>query len=329
MRVEAWLVALTRPDGTGTLDQNTFASVLMTPTGLPIERTSRRAGGVSTQQALQVDGDRLRASIRMTLPIPQQFPAGYYRPVIALNLSNVVFANPKDIRITTFADNAMRYPRNGAHLPIIKVGEPRAATFYWTLLANTLSGGSRGITAAEERQRFGISPRVALPAERFVVPRTDARSGATLQYNIEPFALTVAVSDRGGPPNPFLIPFRFPSGSLTATIRRPDGSTVTAGPSPFRQPLLRSVSTPQGDVMENGGHITDAVQLSTLDPARHRRSTGEGTRTGWPRAATATMVMTGGTSRRFLISGVGSPVKTAVESGSEAMDLGGARRILR
>ena len=72
-------------------------------------------------------------------------------------------------------------------------------------------------------------------------------------------------------PDPPLIPFRFPSGSLTVTIRQPDGTERMLGPAPFVQSRLKSLVDDEGNLLTGGlrgggGHISDAYQLSTLDP---------------------------------------------------------------
>ena len=64
-----------------------------------------------------------------------------------------------------------------------------------------------------------------------------------------------------------IVPFRFPSGSLTVKIQKPDGSVTTIGPAPFVQGRSREVAMPGGQTIDpGGGHIQDAYQLSTRRP---------------------------------------------------------------
>ena len=47
-------------------------------------------------------------------------------------------------------------------------------------------------------------------------------------------------------PSPPRIPFQFPSGSLTITIRQPDGSERVLGPAPFVQLRFKSLVDEEG-----------------------------------------------------------------------------------
>ena len=70
------------------------------------------------------------------------------------------------------------------------------------------------------------------------------------------------------PPNVPRIPFRFPSGSLTVTIRHPNGIETVLGPAPFVQSRLKSLVDEEGTLLDDGGggHLKDIYQLTTLDP---------------------------------------------------------------
>ena len=131
---------------------------------------------------------------------------------------------------------------------------------------DTLSNGSRGVMAVEDADRFGVAQRILTQSEALVVPRLGTASGQPLTYRLEPFAPTVGMG-KGGLPSPPRIPFRFPSGSLTVKVRQPDGSERVLGPAPFVQSRSKSLVDDEGDSLDvGGGHITDAYQLSTMDP---------------------------------------------------------------
>ena len=70
------------------------------------------------------------------------------------------------------------------------------------------------------------------------------------------------------PPNVPRIPFRFPSGSLTVTIRYPNGTESVLGPAPFVQSRLKSLVDEEGRLLDHGGggHLKEVYQLSTMDP---------------------------------------------------------------
>ena len=283
VRVQVSMVGISRADGRGTLDHNTYCSVVMTPTGLPIERGTSIASSVRIPHPdldvpLQPAGDRLRATFRVTTD-PLELPDGYYRPQVVMIATGVTTTSAAgQTGVATRIDSAARRIDNYTYglLPVVKVGNPAPPRLYWTLLANNLSQGARGVTAVEDRDRFALANRIVTSSERFVVPRADSRTGVPIRYDLEPFALTIAVSDSGEAINWPTIPFRFPSGSLTVTIKRPGGGTTTIGPAPFRQPrLLWTLPNPARAFDSN--HLADPYQLTTLDERFHVAFAEDGT----------------------------------------------------
>jgi len=268
------LIAVSRSDGSGTLDQNAYCSTLMTPTGLPIEHhTLEYAGslGAALAMPLASSGDRLRATFAFSIHgFSSDIEDGYYRPLLSFLPRGLATESAPRPGIMSRFDHINRRRndlRPNGLLPVIRIGNPQPPRLHWTLLANTFSQGTRGVTAAGERDRFGVSTRIAMPSDRFVVPRIDAHTGAPIVYDLEPYAMTIAVSNKGEAINPPAIPFRFPSGSLTVTIVRPSGITTTIPPVPFRQSRLWG----QGLYADNSGlvdanYFVDPYQLTTLDP---------------------------------------------------------------
>ena len=274
VRIAVRMVGISRGDGRGTLDRNTYCSTIMTPTGLPIERgmsvaTSIRLPSPEIELPLQQDGNRLRATFQLATD-SLSLPDGYYRPQLTFFTSGTVTtaATSPDgqLGLSTRIDSAVRRkdPWPYGLLPIVKVGNPAPPRLYWTLLANNLSQGTRGVTAIEDRDRFAVANRIVTSSERFVVPRIDPRTGTPIRYDLEPFALTIAVSDTGDAINWPTIPFRFPSGNLTVTIKRPGGAITTIGPVTFRQPKLLW-TLPDGGRPFDSNHLADPYQLTTLD----------------------------------------------------------------
>ena len=258
-------------DGTSILRGSTFASTFLTPTGLPIEREPRLwDGGLNAYQEAplrKVAATQAEATVDLTLTLPSDLPAGYYRPFLSLYFPDIPLENPPSRSVVgiTNINTAGRGSPAEARLPIIQVGNPAPPHLYWTLFLDTLSNGSRGVVAMEDADRFGIAQRILTTSDTFVIPRLGA-SGQALTYRLEPFVPTVGLSNEEilGPP---LIPFRFPSGSLTVTIRQPDGTETVLGPAPFVQPRLKSLVNEEGGLLSRGGgHISDAYQLSTMDP---------------------------------------------------------------
>jgi len=237
-----------------------FVSTFLTPTGLPISREPMDISPIRGELAVGrwrwTRSQMIEAEISGTLSIPSSVQPGYYRPQIELWFRGVPLG-PVPL-----------YPRgsggNSAYLPMIRLGDPQPPHLIWTLLTNTLSNATRGTVAREDRPYFGLSPHIITQAEKFIVPRVDPRTGEPIAYRLEPFLPLIALADRGVP-NPPLIPFKFPSGSLKVTVERPDGTVDTLGPAPFRQSTSRSPTNEDGKVLDDGGgRMDDVYQLTTL-----------------------------------------------------------------
>ena len=264
------LERLSDTDGSSILRHNTFASTFTTPTGLPIERYPLRwdAGLDVYRQVPLVKRatTRVEAAVELTLTLPLDLPAGYYRPFLSFYFPEMPLENPPSRSVIRLVHFAGRGAFDEAPLSIIRVGNPAPPRLYWPLLLDTLSNGSRGVVAMEDASRFGVAQRILTPSDTFVIPRLSAASGQPLTYRLEPFVPTVGLGNRDIP-SPPRIPFRFPSGSLTVTIRQPDGTERVLGPAPFVQSRSKSLVDDEGVLLdEGGGHITDVYQLTTLDP---------------------------------------------------------------
>ena len=264
------LERLSDTDGSGLLRKNSLVSTFLTPSGLPFERQSRfwnigldRGEDVFLVKTAPTQAE---AKVDLTIPLPSDLPAGYYRPYLGFDSPGMPAEDPPS---RLFTDRLRLNFDNTVYLPTIKVGSPVPPRLDWVLLLDTLSNGSRGVVALEDADRFGIAQRILTTSETFVIPRMDAASDQPLTYRLEPFVPTVSLveSSFGGLPNPPRIPFRFPSGSLTVTIRRPNGAKTVLGPAPFVQSRSKSLVSEEGIPLDaGGGHITDVYQLSTLDP---------------------------------------------------------------
>ena len=262
-------LGLERTDGASLIHgRSAPATTFLTPTKLPIERTGRYwATGFNQYQELpfvKTAANQAEAAVDLTLPLPPDLSAGYYRPFLAFYFPDLPVENPPSRPVMKLIDEHLFT----FALPIIKVGNPAPPRLDWVLLLDTLSNGSRGVVAVEDADRFGIAQRILTSSETFVIPRLGA-SGQPLTYRLEPFVPTVSIvgDSFGGLPNAPHIPFRFPSGSLTVTVRHPDGTERVLGPAPFVQSRLKSLVDEEGVLLDNGGgHISDAYQLTTLDP---------------------------------------------------------------
>ena len=254
------LERLSNTDGSGLLRhrRNSAASIFLTPTGLPIEREARWwDDGLSQGRNLSLvktTATQAEAEVDLTLPLPSDLPAGYYRPLLTLGFPDMPIEHPPSRPFTDGGGVVVDTVR----LPIITVGSPAPPHLYWELLLDTLSNGARGVVAVEDADRFGVAQRILTPSDTFVIPRLEAASGQPLTYRLEPFAPTVGLltSSFGDLPGPPRIPFQYPSGSLTVTIRHPDGTKRVLGPAPFVQSRLKSLVDDEGTLLDNGGDIS-------------------------------------------------------------------------
>ncbi len=261
---------LSDTDGSILLRWNSLVSTFLTPTGLPIERPPRFwDDGLCQGQdvpLVKTAATQAEAEVDLTLALPSDFPVGYYRPFLGFDFPDMPAEHPPS---RLFAGGLRRNFERNVDLPIIKVGSPAAPRLDWPLLLDTLSNGSRGVVAMEDIDRFGVAQRILTTSETLVIPRLEASSGKPLTYRLEPFVPTVSLvgASFGGLPNPPRIPFRFPSGSLTVRIRHPNEREIVLGPAPFVQSRSKSLVSEEGIPLDaGGGHITDAYQLSTMDP---------------------------------------------------------------
>ena len=265
------LERLSDTDGSSILPRSTFASTFLTPTGLPIERQPGWEWNLGQYQQVplvKTSSTQAEAEVDLTLTLPLDLPAGYYRPFLHFTFLEVPLEDSPGRSVLPIGDvqGAGRSSPHESRLPIIRVGNPAPPRLYWPLLLDTLSNGSRGVLAVEDADRFGVAQRILTSSETFVIPRLGAVSGQPLPYRLEPFVPTVGLGNAefSSPP---LIPFRFPSGSLTVRIHQPDGTETVLGPTPFVQSRLKGLADEEGAALDiGGGHISNVYQLSTMDP---------------------------------------------------------------
>lgn len=258
--------------------QAVFSSALLTPTGLAIERHAifGDPGAFRNVTLSKTAAKILEAAVDLSFTIPDDLPRGRYRAVLALCCEGSI-ANMTSDRPKIMVDKLTVQRRSTVGLAIVEVGDPPVPLLRWTLLADDLTGGARGVVALEDHGRYAITSRIVTESYSGVVLRLDDRTGEPIAYRLEPFALTVSMGDRGIPPSVPNIPFRFPSGFLRVEIRAPDGSIRRVGPYPFVQSRSRTLTTRQGlPLDQGGGHLTDAYQLSTMRPEMEVRFEHDG-----------------------------------------------------
>ena len=261
---------LSDPEGASLLQAKSPASILLTPTGLPIEREPTwwvtDLAHYRELPLVKTASTQAEAEVDLTLTLPSDLPAGYYSPTLDLFFPDSPMGPLTDRQVLPTPSQETHI----VHLPIIKVGSPAPPRLYWALLLDTLSNGSRGVLAVEDADRFGVAQRILTPSETFVIPRLSAALGQPLSYRLEPFVPAMSLShdtSTFGSPNSPRIPFRFPSGSLTVRMRQPDGTETVLGPAPFVQSRSKGLADEGGNLLSSGGgHLSDVYQLSTMDP---------------------------------------------------------------
>lgn len=267
-------------EGYGGPPRSFFSSWFTTPTGFPIERHPLGvipSVVIGILDLAKVAPDRFETDLTTALEIDQSLPDGIYQPILFVSGDSSLCQDPPADQLVLVVDKPGRKPHNEGQLPLVRVGKPAAPRLFVTLLTDTLSNGTRGTKAREDRGRYGLAQRIVTQSHVFVVPRSDPWSGQSLSYRLEPFVPEVSLGDRGLPPVPPTIPFRFPSGSLTVEVRAPGGGVTTLGPAPFVQDRLRTLVGADGRALdEGGGHITDVYQLSTMDPSFEHTFTEDG-----------------------------------------------------
>jgi hypothetical protein len=244
-------------DGNERTNDNIYRSTIMTPTGFPIERRILQfnLGGQIELSSVTVTAGRIRAEALIRANIPNSVLPGIYRPVL-------------DIRADNFPPSALHhdiFPAMGntfgrPSLPLVRIGSVKPPRIFWMLGANDFSNGVRGTVALEDRGKFQLASHVITSTDFFLLPPAT--------YRLEPFAPLLSDSHDNGTlavATPF--PLKFPSGTLSVSVRKPDGTVDNLGSAPFRQSVSRSPVSRNNQLLSGStNHVTDLYRLTTLDP---------------------------------------------------------------
>ena len=246
-----------------------FVSRLLTPTGLPIERTR---GAVSARfytagLAFQRQGDALVASFDASVPLPSSLPPGTYRLYVTLG----------GIESTSLGKRSADPPGNilgfeegtsgGATVALLTIGSPGAPRLSPALFVDSPNQGSRGTIADEDRGRYEFASRITTQPDAFIIEPRDPGDGQLIPYRLEPFFPFLSLADRTIPNAP-IVPLDLPKGSLAVSVRTPSGTTEELGTSAILQTRTGQETTSAGFELNNGGgHPGDVLQLTTLSDA--------------------------------------------------------------
>ena len=220
-----------------------FASTLLAPTGLPIlQDISSDYGWFNSLTAITIQsgaisqsGDVLETAFVLDTLLPSDLPPGIYRPTLSFRFGVIAEATPV---VTIERDSISTAHEVGAtpYLPVIKVGNPAPPKLVWMLLANTLSSGTRGAIALNDRTYFDFSPMIVFQGSDFIIPKIDSETGLPIIYRLEPFLPLIAATEKYQLAFPRL-PFNFPGNSLTVHVQKPTGAVDVLGPATIQQSL--------------------------------------------------------------------------------------------
>ena len=169
-----------------------FISRILTPTGLPIERTNAYGFSVihEFELSLQGQGGALVASFDTTLSLPPSLPTGTHRLylwVSGLNRMGIVDPELERLRFQPSMSPHRLLGSGWATVALFAVGTPGAPRLSPMLLVDSPNQGVRGTIAMEERGLYELADRVATQHDGFVVEPSDRATGQLISYRLEPF----------------------------------------------------------------------------------------------------------------------------------------------
>jgi hypothetical protein len=247
----------------------TFASNILTPTGLPIltgmnngDFFNKDCDGSSLnwrQEKNQLVSD---FSCEMNIDTYGGTPEGTYILWLAVHF-------PENIPDVNEDGNLLNLGHRGAGaqnmvaLATITVGSPKPVRLATTLFADLLQEGTRGgIWSRENESQFGIGP-LTITNHDPVIPRLDPY-GDSLSHRLDPYAPLLGMVDRITPAVPF-IEFDFSNSELQIDVERPDGKVDVLGPAPLGAYGVRTPVLPGNrPIAGGGGHIVEIPQLLGL-----------------------------------------------------------------
>lgn len=240
-----------------------FMSTTLTPTGFPIQRSQRPAisvGGAVNITGLQfVGGHTISAEVTFYGKIPNDLPAGQYRPFIAFDFQNI----PDDTTwLAAYVTSHYTFNPNEAPLPPITIGDAEPLHLNWQLLMDDFVQGTRGTGAREDVGTFAVASEIVTQGAPFYIPPVNAETGQPIDYRLEPYLPMISFTDRRMPAPP-LIPFDLPGGQFCVSIKEPDDSLHNLGCEAFAQSFNRTKTTADGNDLNSGTVQLDDVYSLT------------------------------------------------------------------
>jgi hypothetical protein len=237
-------------------------SNVLTETGLAVDNLSATAPAAETviePYQLVRGEERIDAAFSFALPIPEDLPPGLYVPVF----EGFIGESDGD-RIAWSSERPGRLPL------VLNIGEVGNVDLVWALFVDNPSDGARGILASQDADYAALSGRVRYNPPTYIVPPAPPDSDTPYTYPLEPYLLE-QLPNLYTATSPPLIPFQFPSGELTASVTRPDGSVTDLGSFPIAQNQLSTAALDERTLFGAQSPV-DIYRLTTLEPALTRYS---------------------------------------------------------
>ncbi len=238
----------------GASSNNGWSSIL-TPGGIPIDNlTSRTTLGVAIARSYQLirQSSAVRFPLDFAVIIPDDLPPGLYVPIFTGYTETV------DGVRTAWDQDPTRLPL------VVNVGEVGSARLLWTLFADSPSDGSRGVLPDEDASYAALSNRVRFNSPTYILPPFQPGTRDSIDYPLEPYLLNELTNSYATGSAP-LIPFRFPSGRLQASVVRPDGTVDDLGGASITQNQLSTTAEDERALFGVQSPL-DEYRLTTLDP---------------------------------------------------------------
>jgi len=263
---DAYLELIFSADGEQTAAAPENSSSDMTVTGLPIDRSEpiwaegMAIGSMTLSNYRFIEDGKGVADWELSYSVPNLAPDGIYQLILSgpgWSMNPIVGGLDSD---SLYYENVFGEP--SFHLSTIHgaaritIGEVERPRLYSALLMNRFSNGSRGVVAAEDKGKFGISGRLVTNADSLIIQPSGKSDTDAITYNIEPFIPLTAYSNKEWISNP-KVPFKFSSGSLKATLNAPDGSSLEIGPYPILGSYLQKATTAIGEDLHRNSNAPD------------------------------------------------------------------------
>ena len=244
----------------------TFASNILTPTGLPIltgmnngDIFNNNCDGSPLNWRQEKDKSVLDFSCDVNIDMYGGTPEGTYILWLKLHFPEDIPNVNEDGKLLNLGASGSG-TQNMVALAIVTVGSPKPVRLATTLFANLLQEGTRGgVWSRENESQFDIAP-LTITNHNPVIPRLDPY-GDSLSHRLEPYAPLLGMVDRITPAVPF-IGFDFSNSKLQINVERPDGKTDVLGPAPLGSYGVRTPILPGNNLIAGGGgHIVEIPQL--------------------------------------------------------------------